>query len=255
MNKRYALTVGNNYPGTGAQLAGCVNDALDWAELLRTQGYEVTVLTEATKAQTLGSLDFLVAKAGFGDRVVFQFSGHGTWVPDRDGDEADSRDEALVCADYGYGTAGLILDDELQKTFARLRYGAGALTLSDSCHSGTVARFYRHSGATPRFLSPAEILPDLTEQQARDMEAIPASDPRKTSSLISGCADAEYSYDAQFDGRPNGAFSRIAIDAFSPGISLNSWHDAIRAELPDEIYPQTPQLVAASLYRKYAKAL
>ena len=31
--------------------------------------------------------------------------------------------------------------------------------------------------------------------------------------LFSGCQDTEFSYDTSFDGRPNGAFTRVAIDA------------------------------------------
>ena len=139
MNKKYALCVGNNYPGTGAELYGCVNDANDWAQLLGREGYQVTVMTEAGKAGVLEALGELVARSRFGDRVVFTFSGHGTWVPDRDGDEADGRDEALVMAGLTY--TDLLRDDELQTVFSGLGYGTGALVLSDSCHSGTVTRY------------------------------------------------------------------------------------------------------------------
>ena len=87
------------------------------------------------------------------------------------------------------------------------------------------------------------------------LETRPASTPRPTSSLISGCGDLEYSYDAWFNGRANGAMSRVAIDTFRAGISLNSWYKAIRERLPSGSYPQTPQLTAASAYRKYTRAL
>ena len=41
MDKR-ALCIGiNDYPGTGSDLAGCVNDANDWAEALAGRGFEV----------------------------------------------------------------------------------------------------------------------------------------------------------------------------------------------------------------------
>ncbi|MGE5839594.1 MAG: caspase family protein, partial [Deltaproteobacteria bacterium] len=39
MAKR-ALCIGiNDYPGTGSDLAGCVNDANDWAVLLKKRGF------------------------------------------------------------------------------------------------------------------------------------------------------------------------------------------------------------------------
>jgi len=257
MNKRCALCVGNNYPGTSAELRGCVNDAMDWAELLRRNGYVVDVLVEATKKAVLDHLRGLVSKAGFGDRIVFQYSGHGTWVPDRDGDEADGRDEALVMAGLSY--ADLIIDDELQQVFSALRYGTSALILSDSCHSGTVSRFVDVPRTVEldktRFISPVDLDTSLSFERVLELEQLPANAPRRTASLISGAADQEYSYDASFNGRPNGAFSRVAIDAFTSGISLNSWWKAIREGLPSERYPQSPQLTASSVYRKYTRAL
>lgn len=256
MNKRYALVVGNNYPHTGAELYGCVNDALDWAELLGRNDYVVDVMIEAHKTDVLDHLRGLVSRAGFADRIVFQYSGHGTWVPDRDGDEADGRDEALVMA--GLTRDDLITDDELQQVFSELRYGAGALILSDSCHSGTVSRFTETPPPTEhvtRFLSPVELDTSLSFERVVELEQRPANLPRRTASLISGCTDQEYSYDARFNGRPNGAFSRVAIDAFASGISLNNWWKVIRQDLPNDHYSQSPQLTPSSIYRKYTGAL
>lgn len=250
---KYALCVGNNYPGTPAQLSGCVNDALDWSELLASSGYQVEFLQEATLGETSGRLIDLVGKARFGDRIVFTYSGHGTWVPDRDGDEADRRDEAMCMADYERG--GLLLDDTLQQIFERLKYGARALVLSDSCHSGTVSKLLLNGPPMrAKFISPINLIEGMTETRAAVLEAKPASTARATASLISGCGDLEYSYDTSFNGRPNGAFTRAAIDAYVPGISLGAWFSLIRRKLPTEDYPQSPQLTTTA-YRKYTKAL
>ena len=46
-----------------------------------------------------------------GDVVLIQFAGHGTFVKDLDGDEADKFDEALCPVDFHAGS--LILDDDL----------------------------------------------------------------------------------------------------------------------------------------------
>lgn len=261
MNEKYSLSVGINYKGTQSELSGCLNDAHGWSELLAHEGYDASGLTErgATKAAILGELDHLVGKAKFGDRIVFTFSGHGTWVPDRDGDEADRRDEALCPIDYASG--GLITDDELQAVFGRMRYGVGALILSDSCHSGTVSRLGALTGTpgpgAPRFIPPHTFL-DISQERAVELEAKPASAPRRTASLISGCADLEYSYDAWFGDVPFGAFSRAAFDSFRSGITLKGWFNEIRDKLPNGPgypYPQTPQLTASSHYRKYRSAL
>lgn len=256
MNKKYALCIGNNYPGTNAELAGCVNDALDWSDLLVSSGYEVRTIIECPKEDAVLALGEMVDKAGWGDRVVFTYSGHGSWVWDRDGDEADRRDECLVMADYARG--GLLLDDEIQKVFLGLRTGVGALFLSDSCHSGTVhraANLGHKDLGRPRFLSPAAFT-EFSEQQARLLEVQTSTkEVRQSSSLVSGCEDAQYSYDAWFDGRANGAFTRAALDNYAYGQSLNSWFKRIRAELPSEWYPQSPVLTAANAYRKYTRAI
>lgn len=258
MNKRFAMCVGNNYPGTSAELAGCVNDARDWAGLLAGLGYEVATVLEASWADAVETLTDLVKQARFGDRVVFTFSGHGTWLPDSGGDEADGRDEAMCMADFMEG--GLLVDDDLHRVFGDLAYGASALVLSDSCHSGTVSRLATtgslRAAQRPRFLPPTRVVADLPADRAAELERkVSAAPPRGTASLISGCGDLEYSYDASFRGRPNGAFTRAAIDAFRPGISLNSWHRAIRQALPSAWYPQSPQLTASNPYRRYTRAL
>ncbi len=268
MTDKLAVCVGNNYPGTDYELSGCRNDALDWAALLGDQGYETVVLFEPTAAQLMGELETAIARVGWGDRLVFTYSGHGTWVPDTDGDEADRRDEAMVMHELE-----LVTDDELQRLFAGVHTGAGALILSDSCHSGTVSRFLEAPAdpdsprgrairtRRPRFLPPTMFAPNLSEARARTLEQTRAGIPRKTVNLISGCADPEYSYDAWFtdpvDGtdRPNGAFTRAAIDAYRPGQSLARWFRRIRANLPNDDYPQSPQLTTTSLYRRYARAL
>lgn len=252
-----AVCVGINYPGTSAQLQGCVNDANDWAALLKGAGYDTALLLdgEATRAAIVSALSTAVAQMRWGDRLVFTYSGHGTWVPDRDGDEADQRDEALCPVDFREGR--LITDDELQGIFAAVPRGANALILSDSCHSGTVARNLvgAVSPGRPRFVSPSEFT-SLTEERAVELEArVDATSPRKTASLISGCADQEYSYDAWFGSRANGAMTRAAIDSYQPGVKLGAWFKAIRAKLPSADYPQTPQLTTSSAYRKYARAV
>jgi hypothetical protein len=257
MRKKFALAVGiNDYPGIGADLSGCVNDARDWADLLGAEGYSTTTLldAEATRANIVSVLGSMVQLAGFGDRIVFTYSGHGTWVPDRDLDEPDRRDEALVCHDYESG--GLLLDDTLQRLFAGTRYGTGVLVLSDSCHSGTMVRSTTPTRApeASRFVSPAVLFNHLDEEHAAQMEQRSASVPRRTASLISGCADEEYSYDASFNGRPNGAFTRAALDTYAAGIRLGTWHGLIRQWLPSASYPQSPQLTATP-YRRYARAM
>ncbi len=65
--------------------------------------------------------------------------------------------------------------------------------------------------------------------------------------LFSGCHDSEFSYDTSFEGRANGAFTRVALDALQdPSITTPAaLHAAVREKLPSPSLPQTPQLFAS----------
>jgi hypothetical protein len=68
---------------------------------------------------------------------------------------------------------------------------------------------------------------------------------RAASVLLSGCRDEEYSYDAWFNGRANGAFTYVALQTLKDldeEATYRKWHAAIREILPHVNYPQTPQL-------------
>lgn len=258
MRHKLALCVGiNDYPGSGSDLSGCVNDANDWAKALQARGYEVKTLLNslATKANILLELRSLFERANWGDRIVFQFSGHGTWVPDKDGDEADQRDEALCCYDYSSG--GLLTDDELHSVFQERNYGVRVTVFSDSCHSGTMARLMTRSGSsrgTPKFLSPSLFTPLTEDQVVRvESETLLRGTPRSGTVLISGCADTEYSYDASFGNRPNGAMTYFAIKSLD-ALTTKKVYETLRTYLPIGDYPQTPQLTATS-YQKYTNLL
>lgn len=256
-NKTY-LTVGiNKY--SNAPLNGCVNDANDWANLLQGLGYVGSTLLDGTASKTT-ILTFLkenIVRLKYRDTFVFQYSGHGSWIPDRDGDEPDGRDE-VMCA-YDYENGGLISDDELYQITSQRAFGSRVIILSDSCHSGTV---HRAAGIIPtagvpnvsrrrvRYMPPGMFLEGNDLQRAHEAVNLPARGlSRRGSVLISGCADSEYSYDTEFNGRPNGAFSYGAIFRYELGMNIKPWYYQIRQELPTDYYPQTPQL-QASWYQK-----
>jgi hypothetical protein len=258
MTKR-ALCIGiNDYPGTGSDLSGCVNDARDWAAMLNGRGFQVTTMldADATKASMASALGELVRSAGSGDLVVITYSGHGTWVPDRDGDEPDQRDEALCPYDINRGN--VLIDDELYDIFQQRQRGARVLFISDSCHSGTVSRMAPPTGDNPtrvRFLPPETFLPPEALAVARHVPRTFAGRSRPNAALLfSGCQDWEYSYDASFDGRANGAFTYAALQALGElpsGASYREWFGRIRDKLPTQNYPQTPNLQASSSMKSW----
>src|SRR4030042_2680810 len=140
--KSRALCIGiNDYPGTDSDLAGCVNDANAWATAFTDRGFAVKTLIDrrATGNAIRKAIESLITGSRKGDSIVVQYSGHGSFVPDEDGDEPDGTDECLC--PYDLKDEGPITDDELFDLFSARPQGPRALIISDSCHSGTVARF------------------------------------------------------------------------------------------------------------------
>ncbi len=124
----------------------CVKDAQAYQEILQGRfGFtsnEVVLLTNenATKERILGALRDLVRGATSGDTRVFVFAGHGTRVPDKNGDEGpeDGYDEALVPVD-ARSSSSLIIDDEIHELLSTASAARWTFIL-DCCHSGTATR-------------------------------------------------------------------------------------------------------------------
>jgi hypothetical protein len=239
-------------------LAGCVNDARDWQALLESRGYQVKRLldSEATRANIVQTLDALIAGASGGDSLVFTFSGHGSWLPDRNADEPDERDEMMCPCDITDDQ--FLLDDDLSQIFSRKPNDARLYVLADCCHSGSVVRYAADrpedtSDAAPlkaRFLPPYLFARGdrLFERAIDRVVGRPApAKLRYAAVLFSGCQDTEFSYDTAFANRPNGAFTRTAIDALKDRsiATPKALFDAIRRTLPSARFPQTPQLLGS----------
>lgn len=230
-----AVCIGiNNYPGIFNDLKGCVNDARDWSAYLKSIGFETGLLldAQATKKNVRAALRGLINVTEAGDVAVFTYSGHGTQVVDSSRDENDCYDEAICLYD------GNVIDDELRVILDGLHPLATLVVISDSCFSGSVTRLGGERGV-PRFVPPA--VPTAGMSSNRSF-LLPEADMPEI--LITGCSDSEYSYDAEFDGRPNGAMTALALRVIqqNPNATYREFHAGLRALLPSNDYPQSPQL-------------
>jgi len=86
----------------------------------------------------LEGFKWLIKGAHKGDTLIFFYSGHGSQIPDYNGDEMDRKDETICPHDYA--TAGMISDDDLRTMMQALPAGANLDVILDSCHSGTGTR-------------------------------------------------------------------------------------------------------------------
>jgi hypothetical protein len=174
---RRALCVGiDAYPPPNA-LTGCVKDVAIWTQTLQSAQFEVTPLiqTQATHANILTELRNLVSRSKPGDVLVFQYSGHGTQVPDLDGDEDDGNDEALVPVDFNEGA--FLIDDDIRAVFDLLPAGVNLTAFVDCCHSGTITRMLgRNTNGTDmegtRFLKQTEQWESWIQAHSRFRERV-----------------------------------------------------------------------------------
>ena len=84
-----------------------------------------------------------------GDSLVFHYSGHGSQVPDRNGDETTDRLDEILCP-YDLDWDRPLTDDDLAAACANVPQGALLTVILDCCHSGTGLRdFVRPCGVLP----------------------------------------------------------------------------------------------------------
>ncbi|KAG2499854.1 hypothetical protein HYH03_002145 [Edaphochlamys debaryana] len=190
-----AVLCGCNYPGTNAELRGCINDVWTMKEVLtKYLGFteeNITVLIDTDKSymQPTGKnmkakLSEMVAAAADGDELFLHFSGHGTQIPSADGDEKDNKDEAICPCDMN-----VITDDDLRVLLKPLEAKPGVkfTFVADCCHSGTLLdhETVQISGPKPGSAPPPALdgvlgafLTALGDQSGRDLKnrALPFTD-------------------------------------------------------------------------------
>ena len=210
---KYAICVGiNDYSWLSPEscLHGCVTDARDWAQLfLDCYGFnEVHLLLDrtATPQGVRSCISRIAERADEGDLVAITYSGHGTRMPDLDGDEPDGYDEAIVLHGECYS------DDQIDGDLKMLEKSK-VVVVADSCHSGTVLRGLMGE----RVPSPHPPIPRYVDMLARDPSPRPRTTlshrfgkPRSMASnriLLAGCKDVETSADAWLAGAYHGALT------------------------------------------------
>lgn len=244
---RAALCIGiNAYPGTASELRGCVNDAEDWAAELKARGFETLLLLDgdAQKAAMISAIREMVASIGVDELLVVTFSGHGTWMVD----EADGRIEAL--APYDVKQAGPLRLDVLQELFRTRKAGGRIAFVSDSCHSGTIARKLAPPIALEaprvRFLPPEHFLEVRQLAIAKLATRFPQSDPSRSDVVsLSAGQSGEYAFELELKGRANGVFTHCALEALKAlpaNATYQDWYQAVRAYLPSLSHLQRPRL-------------
>ena len=241
----------NAYEGWAGQLAGCENDARDMQAIARKQ--KLAPKSLLTRAATSSAVTAAIADAAAtlvpGDLFFLSYSGHGSQVPDTNGDETEDRmDETWVLYDRE------LVDDELYALWGTFQTGVRIFVLSDSCHSGTATKaalFGRRGSPAALGLESAaraKMMPrhiqDATyaaHQKLYDkiQKGLPSGSRVSIGAsvvLISGCQDNQTSA----DGAKNGLFTEKLLKVWKGGKfkgSLRQFHREIVKQMPPA---QTP---------------
>lgn len=263
----YSIHIGLNhvdpdaYGGWDGELSGCINDAHAMQRLANAEGYQSTLLLdeEATSQAVAGEISLLAQQVSAGDICLISYSGHGGQVDDVNGDEFDERDETWVLYDRQ------MVDDELYQLWSQFPPGVRVVVVSDSCHSGTVARDMvavqmrqamepaEGSRAMPVAKGSAKNMPygvqesDGTRRRgtyqfvqylsgAKSADALDAE-----VILLSGCMDNQLSY----DGDVNGQFTGTLLTVWRSGAFAGDYpafHRAILAQMPPDQSPNLDQV-------------
>jgi hypothetical protein len=228
--KKKALCVGINSYTPPNRLSGCVNDAHVWADVLARNGFAINLLLDeqATYDGITSALRRLVQSGRPGDILVFQYSGHGTTLPDETGRTVDGVEEAMVPVDFDTSNPKLLMDFDLATIFNALPDGVNLTCFIDCCHSGTITRMlvglapqpFTAADERPRFIS-------LTADQVAAVRAFRATfgatargqtiggPARMRDIVFSACQPQEVAWESNGEGD----FTRLATGLLAIGYS------------------------------------
>jgi hypothetical protein len=240
-----ALLVGINYLNTPYQLAGCINDAINVQNQMKTffpqQPTTYRLLADdraekPTKAAIMNGLQWLTAGLQPGDNVLFHFAGHGGRVRDTNGDEVSGLDSCIY--PINGSQMEIITDDELRAALATtVPAGCKCLVVIDACHSGTAVDL-RYMWESP---SQTSIAYKEDTKYAKTAGAV---------LFLSGCRDEQVAADtADRWGRPCGALTMALLDvwkSYGPAIKLKHLLWDVRQYLKANRYSQVPQLTSGT---------
>lgn len=257
-------------------LNGCVNDALNLQKLLQDHcGFaqdQIQLLLDhdCIRSKLLQGWSWLTEGARPGDVLVFSFSGHGSYIPDQDGDESDLRDEITCLQNFDFSDPDSYLsDDEWFILTQAVPEGVHLLILKDTCHSGGSSRFIgvrRANGQDKIILAnthqlsafgAADVIPETAVSNSRFIvpPQLPAEawqrsgtpirqqrGPLLMHTSLMACSEAQTAADDFIEGSSQGAFTHSVCTVLRQGSAASS--DQLIAQVATLMsgrYSQIPQ--------------
>ena len=269
---KLALLIGINYIGQSKKLRGCINDVKHVRQMLiEHMGYKdknIVMMTDdlnpddenyPTARKILSALRRIIVQMHHSrnkksitlsreqldcpntkKEVWFHFSGHSVSIADKNGDERDGMDEAIVPVDYE--KSGVIPDDFLHKYMRYIPKEVNFVSFFDSCHSGTILDLkYRH------FPNAFNVMENENSENSENSGKI---------MMFSGCRDNEKGIGFLENGKNwIGAMTRSMLDTLSKHnyeISCRELLDEMQHYMVKNGFSQRPQLSTNFLLQKYS---
>lgn len=235
-----------HYEGWSGPLNACEADANAMQNIALSKGFTATSLLtkSATRQNVINRITEAANQLNSGDIFLLSYSGHGSQAPDLNGDEDDAEDETWCLYD------GQLIDDELYALWSLFRSGVRVLVLSDSCHSGTVAKAIllessRLEEEHKVYRAMSVDVAVRVYQGNKDFYDKILSDPKLKETknkiqasilLLSGCQDWQLSLDGTF----NGLFTAKLLITWNNGSFIGSYkafHQYIAHIMPEDQKP------------------
>lgn len=233
---KFALLIGiDDYISKRLEkLDGCENDAKDMRQLLTSRfGFpdddkhiKILLSRQATRQAIVDAFKAQLienAKAHPNAICVFHYSGHGSQVPDMNGDEEDGLDETLVPVDSRQPDHYDLTDDDLEDLINQLgQYTKNITVITDCCHSGSNVR----DATVSVRLRKAET-DDRPQPPQKPKDAKSAAPAVYVS--MAGCLPNETAGESDTDTpqgeRANGLLTRNLIDALAQANAGTTYRD------------------------------
>lgn len=255
MAKGYSLHIGLNYVNPNfyanrwkGKLNCCLNDANAMLQIAKEEGYSVskTLFNEmATRENVIAELKEFALILEANDIFMLTYSGHGSSLPDYNKDEKDRVDETWCLYN------GMLVDDELFEIYSMFKEDVRILVISDSCHSGTVARgieeenkedIMEKKGYLPKRMEKAmaevvyqdreDFYDEILKRAKTDLSKLKAN-----LIVLAACQDDQKAYEG-FKGYGN--FTQQLLNIRKDGGSKNNYktyHQLVREEMSEEQVP------------------
>jgi hypothetical protein len=233
-----ALLVGINYFKTKYELYGCINDTNSINEFISNYNFKkICILTDNTARKPnhnniLNEFKNLLTNSQAGDVLLFFYSGHGSYILDKDNNEKSGNDQVIIPCDFKE-----IIDDELKSIIqTNLKKDVTLIALFDCCHSGSILDLkYQYMDSLDNN--------NFTENE-NETETI------GNVIMISGCSDVQTSNDATINNKNQGAMTWAFLEAFKSEKNI-TWRNLLikmRDLLKKSNFTQLPQLTSGSFF-------